>query len=53
MFIRPNDNPVPYFSSDLYMKIGLLLPALGIIVVGFYSPIYEHINDLVALFLGK
>ena len=53
MFIRPNDNPIPYFSSDFYMKIGLLLPAIGIIVVGFYSPIYEHINDLVALFLNK
>ncbi|MEZ4908954.1 MAG: proton-conducting transporter membrane subunit [Saprospiraceae bacterium] len=53
MFIRPNDNPIPYFNSDIYMKIGLVLPVIGIMVVGFYSPIYEYINQLVTLFLNK
>jgi len=52
MFIRKNDNPIPYFKSDNYMKAGLLLPALGILIIGFYSPFYEYINGLVALFLN-
>jgi NADH-quinone oxidoreductase subunit N len=52
MFIRKNDNPIPYFKSDNYMRAGLLLPALGILIIGFYSPVYEYINGLVALFLN-
>jgi len=51
MFVRENDNPIPPFKSDLYMRIGLILPAIGIFVLGLYSPIYEHINDLVGIFL--
>ena len=51
MFIRRNDNPIPYFKSDIYMKAGLLISAIGILAIGFYSPFYEHINDMVALFL--
>ncbi len=51
MFIRKNDNPIPFFKSDIMMKAGLLLPALGILLIGFYSPFYEYINDLVIQFL--
>lgn len=51
MFIRKNDNPIPHFKSDTYMKIGLILPAIGIVVLGLYSPVYEHINELVGMFL--
>lgn len=51
MFIRKNENPIPYFKSDFMMKAGLILPALGILLIGFYSPFYEYINDLVIQFL--
>jgi NADH-quinone oxidoreductase subunit N len=51
MFIRKNENPIPYFKSDFMMKAGLILPALGILLIGFYSPFYEFINDLVIQFL--
>jgi NADH-quinone oxidoreductase subunit N len=51
MFVRPNDNPIPAFKSDLYMRIGLILPAIGLIVLGLYSPVYEHIFELVGTFL--
>jgi len=51
MFVRPNDNPIPTFKSDLYMRIGLILPAIGLIVLGLYSPVYEHIFELVGTFL--
>lgn len=52
MFIRPNDNPIPYFKSDWAMRLGLLIPALGILLLGLYSPVYEYINDLAGLFLN-
>ena len=51
MFVRKNDDPIPAFKSDLYMKIGLILPAVGILLLGLYSPVYEHINELVGMFL--
>lgn len=51
MFVRTNDKPIPKFNSDLYMKIGLIIPAIGIVVLGLYSPVYEHINELVGIFL--
>jgi len=51
MFIRKNEKPIPYFKSDFMMKAGLILPALGILLIGFYSPFYEYINDLVIQFL--
>ncbi len=46
MFINKNDNPIPAFKSDGYMRAGLLLSALGIILVGLMSFIYEYINVL-------
>ena len=51
MFIRKNDEPIPFFKSDWAMRLGLLIPAIGILILGLYSPVYEHINDLVGLFL--
>ena len=51
MFIRPNDNPIPFFKSDWSMRLGLLIPAIGILLLGLYSPVYEHINELVGMFL--
>ena len=51
MFVRPNDNPIPYFKSDWFMRLGLLLPAIGILLLGLYSPVFEHINELVGMFL--
>ncbi len=46
MFINKNDAPIPHFNSDLPTRIGLILCAAGIVVLGFYSQIYEIINSL-------
>ena len=51
MFVRTNDDPIPFFKSDWAMRLGLLIPAIGILVLGLYSPVYEHINELVGMFL--
>jgi NADH-quinone oxidoreductase subunit N len=46
MFINKNDNPIAYFKSDVPTRIGLLLSMAGIFVIGFWSQIYEWINNL-------
>jgi NADH-quinone oxidoreductase subunit N len=46
MFINKNDNPIPYFKSDIHTRIGLLLSMAGIFVIGFWSQIYEWIDKV-------
>ncbi len=46
MFIRKSDNPIPYFKSKIYMRLGLLLTVLGILILGLYSPLYDYIFEL-------
>jgi len=46
MFINKTDKPLAYFKSDLATRAGLVLSALGIFVLGFWSQIYEIINSL-------
>lgn len=46
MFINKSDHPIAAFQSDAYTKIGLVLCALGIFVLGFWSQVYEFINNL-------
>ncbi|HAQ65709.1 MAG TPA: NADH-quinone oxidoreductase subunit N [Bacteroidales bacterium] len=43
MFINKNEQPVPTFRSDFYMKAGLLLAAAGTLAVGMLSIGYEYI----------
>jgi NADH-quinone oxidoreductase subunit N len=50
MFLRKSENPIPYFKSKIYMRLGLILTAVGIIVIGLYSPIYDYIYELSSLF---
>jgi len=50
MFIRKSDSPIPYFKSKMYMRLGLLLTVLGILVLGLYSPLYDYIFELSILF---
>ncbi len=46
MFINKNENPIPTFKSDMVTRAGLLLSALGIFALGFWSQVYEWINNL-------
>jgi NADH-quinone oxidoreductase subunit N len=50
MFIRKSDNPIPFFKSKIYMRLGLILTVLGILVLGLYSPLYDYIFELSILF---
>ena len=46
MFLRKNPDAIPYFKSKIYMKLGLIIAALGILVAGLYSPFYEYIFSI-------
>ncbi len=50
MFIRKNDNPIPFFKNKLYMRLGLLITVIGILVLGLYSPLYDYIYELSSVF---
>ena len=50
MFIRKNDDPIPFFQNRLYMKFGLLITVIGILALGLYSPLYDYIYELSAVF---
>jgi NADH-quinone oxidoreductase subunit N len=46
MFINKNEQPIPFFKSDAVMKAGLIISALGIFFLGFFSFVYEYLNGL-------
>lgn len=46
MFLRKSDDAIPYFRSNNYMRAGLVICTIGILVVGVASPIFDHLVDL-------
>jgi NADH-quinone oxidoreductase subunit N len=46
MFINKSDSPVAGFKSDFSTRLSLMICVVGIIVTGFYSPIFEFIKEL-------
>ncbi|MBT8254542.1 MAG: NADH-quinone oxidoreductase subunit N, partial [Bacteroidia bacterium] len=50
MFLRKSENAIPFFKSKLYMRIGLIITVIGILLIGIYSPIYNYIYELSSIF---
>ena len=46
IFIRKSENPIPFFKNKIYMRLGLLITVIGILVLGLYSPLYDFIYEL-------
>ncbi len=46
MFINKNDSPIAFFKSDLTTRIALMICAIGIFVIGFWSQVYEFIDSV-------
>ncbi|WP_188651835.1 NADH-quinone oxidoreductase subunit N [Yeosuana aromativorans] len=46
MFLRTSDQAIPYFKNKLYMRLGLMVTVIGILVLGLYSPLYDYIFEL-------
>ncbi len=43
MFIDKSENPIPYFKSDYFTRLSLIICVAGTFLVGFLSLIYEYI----------
>jgi NADH-quinone oxidoreductase subunit N len=50
MFLRKSNNPIPFFKNKVYMRLGLLITVIGILVLGLYSPLYDYIYNLSGIF---
>mgnify|MGYP002363373281 FL=1 len=46
MFINKNDKPIAFFKSDLTTRVALMICAIGIFVIGFWSQVYEFIDSV-------
>ncbi|MCK5400349.1 MAG: NADH-quinone oxidoreductase subunit N [Flavobacteriaceae bacterium] len=46
MFLRQSDHAIPFFKNKLYMRLGLIITVLGILILGLYSPLYDYIFEL-------
>jgi NADH-quinone oxidoreductase subunit N len=42
MFIDKNDHPIPYFKSDIFTRISLIICVSGVFLIGFFGFIYEY-----------
>ena len=50
MFLRKSESAIPYFKNKLYMRLGLIITVIGILVIGLYSPLYSYIYELSSIF---
>lgn len=46
MFLRKSENAIPFFKNKLYMRLGLIITVIGILILGVYSPLYDYIYEL-------
>jgi len=46
MFLEKSETPIAPFKSDWYMRIGLFINVVAILLLGLLSPIYEYILEL-------
>jgi len=46
MLLNRSDQPIAYFRSDPYTRIGLLICVAGMVIIGFTSSVYEMIHGL-------
>jgi len=42
MFIDKNENPIPYFKSDLITRMSLAICLSGVFLIGFFGFVYEY-----------
>ncbi len=45
-FLRKSEDSIPFFKSDIFMKIGLGASVIALFVLGVYSPFYEYIDSI-------
>lgn len=50
MFLRKSEQAIPFFKNKIYMRLGLLITVIGILVLGLYSPLYDYIFELSSIY---
>ncbi|MGA9591374.1 MAG: NADH-quinone oxidoreductase subunit N, partial [Salegentibacter sp.] len=50
IFLRKNEDPIPFFRNKIYMRMGLIITVVGIMILGLYSPLYDYIYELSSVF---
>jgi NADH-quinone oxidoreductase subunit N len=50
MFLRTSEDAIPYFKNKNYMRLGLVITVIGILLLGIYSPVYDYIYLLSSTF---
>ncbi len=50
MFLRTSEDAIPYFKNKIYMRLGLIITVVGILLLGVYSPVYDYIYSLSTAF---
>ncbi len=43
MFLLKSDNAIKPFKSDWYMRLGLIINTIAILLLGMLSPVYEYV----------
>lgn len=46
MFLRRSDHSIPFFRSKTYMRLGLIISVIGILILGVYSPLFDYIYEI-------
>ncbi|MCH7514693.1 MAG: NADH-quinone oxidoreductase subunit N [Bacteroidetes bacterium] len=46
MFIEKSDTPIPFFKSNLPMKISLVICVLGLVITGFTSGVFDYMVEM-------
>ncbi len=49
-WLRKSDDSIPYFESDSFLKAGVLIATVGLLILGVASPYYEYIYSLSNIF---
>ncbi len=50
MFLRTSEEAIPFFKNKIFMRLGLIITVVGILLLGVYSPVYDYIYALSATF---
>ncbi|MGE0772590.1 MAG: NADH-quinone oxidoreductase subunit N [Cyclobacteriaceae bacterium] len=46
MMINKGESPIAYFQSDYATRVALSACVAGIVITGFYSPVFEYIRNI-------
>ncbi len=52
MFIDKSESPIPTFQSNFPMKVSLVICVIGIVSIGFYGGLFDHLMEVASHFVS-